>query len=364
MSANKLFFRKSYVRALILSICILLFLLITISLRWRLQGSSNVSVEEEVIDELVVCIKNSPKLLYPCMSNVFGKYADRLHIDKLAVKIVERAKADANLSSSCHTAAHALGHKIFASTPDPVMALQKCNSFCSDGCAMGVMEKFLGIEKENHKTMKEILQKADRVCMDHSNMNPPLLVQCYHGLGHVILRLSSDLTEANSFCDQFSRPEKIGCLYGAAMEVANGQESMQNAKNLDSPDDLCLQYKHGSSYEFACSVHLPVLWHRWGITRPKILSLCLSTHASNEGCIKGIAQLETDVYLQGSDRYMESLVEELQPKLRETFVQFVVQTVQFKSSSMSINFCKSINDTLLQEKCYIYLTEAKQKQEE
>lgn len=311
------------------------------------------SPEQKLLSDLLLCPSEERESTYSCMMPKIRSYGAVLNSKKFNSTVTQSMK-ETGVGPRCHIIMHSLGRVLYETSTTTQEALGNCTSICANGCAMGVLESFLVLDANSHISPKELIEKADSVCLQHAHGDKKLIEGCYHGVGHGLVRLydHNDLQYVAGICDRLTGDQKPSCYAGASMEVILPIDITKTILvDSDSPDRICRQLK-GQQLIDKCYFYLPEYWRNQGISREKRGQFC-DVAISKKGCSQGIVHTEITRYFSADESYLLSYMSRLNSDERASLFGLIYS--RFKDSKVPIQFfCDKLSGNAKTE-CNLYL---------
>lgn len=176
----------------------------------------------------------------------FQPYFTALAEEKTAHYVLQLALSleKDDIIRDCHMVAHHTGYTVLEqSNFDLETAFNNCSPECFQGCYHALMENYVSFAGWQPD---EILQKSGEICTRFSGGDSIIQVQCYHGVGHGMLRNNYlPMDKAIEICRVLPlKSYTDSCVGGIFMEHANREilpfEEEEAIKRLPGICDLDL----------------------------------------------------------------------------------------------------------------------------
>jgi hypothetical protein len=181
-------------------------------------------------------IKNDYQKLI-CLKPYFEKFTIKYGPTKATEEAVAIKKQ--GIGATCHIVSHPIGsgnlkrnnynlEKSFASCP--------FSTVCQGGCVHGVVEEYATerLDTKNIQAMVNICNKLK----DRSTWESR---QCFHGLGHGLIKKGVKTIAAYDFCKIHGKTDRdfFGCIGGVAMERVNNYMKLPEDELLKKTPEIC-----------------------------------------------------------------------------------------------------------------------------
>lgn len=150
---------------------------------------------------------------------------------------------------TCHLVGHYIGNaNLVKNNFDVGKAIVSCSSSCDEGCIHGVMEGYIG----RSKNIDEALANAPKLCDSVSNNEDRIKRQCYHGLGHGIMRHNATtIEEAINLCNKIQDQKgAFTCSSAAFMEYVFDNLSSNEKLFTDKLPTICKSLPNSSNEQW------------------------------------------------------------------------------------------------------------------
>lgn len=303
--------------------------------------------EEQLLNKLLVCSGEERESTYECTMPIIRNHMHLIDTNRFNNVLRDRF-SDHGVAIRCHSIMHSFGRVLNEVGTSVQSALERCSSLCSSGCTMGVMESFLLLNTKEHITPKKLMIKSDMVCLSSAHGNIRYINECYHGIGHGLVRLYGYNMQDNAeFCKLLTNNQRPSCYAGVVMEVITPVDVTKRIPiDKTNPSQVCTELEDKELRE-VCMAYIPTLWKNNGFSREEREIFCANSGLS-DSCIRGIGQLEVGSYLSTFDGYLIRYANKL--KLSESKILYDALRPIFEDNKKPFSdFCSKLNDKLRNE---------------
>lgn len=262
--------------------------------------SSKVSLStDQVIDALSMCPSEESDKTYECMMPLLRDNIATFDFPYAFDVINIKNRTDLGVSQRCHTIMHSFGRMLYEMHQSTNDALSKCRSNCADGCTMGVMESLLKVNQNKHVTLKDVVKSSGAICNEMRGTKNASS-NCYHGLGHGIVRLANyDYIKSLDICDLVRVEGLRECYSGVSMEIFTPTDDVHALTENADPYHYCNEFKPSTNRSVTCALYYPVTWKKWGHNFVDITKRCLAIPSQE------VTSSQTGKYIRGNYEYSD-----------------------------------------------------------
>jgi hypothetical protein len=252
--------------------------------------------------------------------------------------VIDLIEADKDLSQSCHTLAHDLGHRAyqlygFSGAMNVSDSTRLSKDSVQDICAGGYVH---GLLEEAALFRQDFETDPGQLC---AGVTGPVVASCFHGLGHAFMFASArDYDESLGRCRNFGGQNAVSCFEGVWMELfwSKTEESEVNLGwNPDKPLEPCAQAKDDA--KAACYLYSSFGYLR---THPKdyrgAVRLCVTSGLNafdTQSCVGGVGILMIGHFGGQHLEQAEPFAEGLKPNAKKAFYRGILNYAGFSGIS-------------------------------
>ncbi len=181
-------------------------------------------------------------LMKSCNETYFETLAKNSGVTSALLELTAGTLSDTQLASTCHSAAHGIGHVAALHYGSLGNAFHAGSDICGNGFYHGVIEQMFGDRPLSLLTLEDLRG----ICSDTwlATTSPLAHMNCVHGIGHALMYMSGgDITRSLLHCGDYSSDsDSSQCATGALMEEGfRTLRSTSTDRTRSDPTLLCSQ---------------------------------------------------------------------------------------------------------------------------